>query len=164
MSGKAAGDAVFSLDDYMAIQNLLYSYPYALDSGRFDAVGELLGAADVYSGGALMASQDGAAVARAFRDWVLVYDDGTPRTRHMLANLVIRPDGPGRAIAQSYVMVFQQAGDHPLQPVIGGDYRDHLAKVDGRWRIVQRYMGNDLIGDLRRHGRDPGVVKPSRAN
>lgn len=157
-------DPVFSLDDYLAIQNLLHSYPYALDSGRFDAVGELLGAADVYSGGALMASKDAAAVAGAFRDWVLVYDDGTPRTRHMLANLIIRPDGAGRAIAQSYVMVFQQAGSHALQPVIGGDYLDHLAKVDGRWTIVQRHMGNDLIGDLRRHGKDPAVVMPSRAN
>ncbi|SFV12668.1 nuclear transport factor 2 family protein [Pseudoduganella namucuonensis] len=155
---------MLNADDYFAIQNLLHSYPYALDGGRFDAVGQLLGEADVYSGGSLMASKDAVAVASAFRDWVLVYEDGTPRTRHMLANLIIRPDGPERAIAQSYVMVFQQAATQPLQAIIGGDYLDRLAKVDGRWKIVERHMGNDLIGDLRCHGRDPGVVRPSRAN
>ena len=150
--------------DYFAIQNLLNSYPYALDSGDFDAVGRLLGEAVVISGGELMADRDAAAVARAFSAWVLTYPDGTPRTRHYLANLIIDADGPAGAVARSYVVVLQQAPDQALQPVICGDYRDTLRKVDGRWRIVERRMGNDLIGDLAHHGRDPGIVRPSRAN
>lgn len=150
--------------DYFAIQNLLNSYPYALDTGNFDAVGQLLADADVYSGGALMASKDPAAIARAFRDWVIVYDDATPRTRHYLANMIIDADGPNRAIAKSYVMVFQQTPLFPLQPVIGGDYLDRLEKVAGRWRISERRMGNDLIGNLSCHGRQVDLIRPSRAN
>lgn len=150
--------------DYFAIQNLLHSYPYALDRGDFDAVGRLLGQAEVYSGGALMASRDAAAVAHAFSAWVITYPDGTPRTRHYLANLIIEDHGPGRAQARSYVVVLQQAGEQALQPVICGDYRDILCKIEGRWQIVERHMGNDLIGDLAYHGRDPGVVTPTRAN
>ena len=64
-------------DDYFRIQNLLFSYPYALDRGDFDAVGLLFAHADVYSAGALMASRDAAKVAASFRDWVLTYADGT---------------------------------------------------------------------------------------
>jgi flavin-dependent dehydrogenase len=150
--------------DYFAIQNLLNGYPYALDSGDFDAVGRLLGEAAVYSGGALMADRDAAAVAQAFSGWVITYPDGTPRTRHYLANLIIEADGPTGAVARSYVVVLQQAPDQALQPVICGDYRDTLRKVDDRWRIVERRMGNDLIGNLMHHGRDPGIVRPSRAN
>ncbi len=151
-------------DDYFAIQNVLFSYPFALDAGDFEAVGELLGDAVIHSGGALMADRDPAAVTRAFRDWVLTYSDGTPRTRHMLANVMIVPEGEKRARASSYVMVFQQADGGPLQPVIGGDYLDRLEKRDGRWRIVERTMGNDLVGDLSRHGRDSGTIRPTRAN
>ena len=50
------------------------------------------------------------------------------------------------------------------EPVIGGDYLDRLEKRDGRWRIVERTMGNDLVGDLSRHGRDSGTIRPTRAN
>ena len=151
-------------DDYFAIQNLLFSYPFLLDSGDFDGVGELFRDATVYSGGALMADKDPDAVAASFRDWVITYPDGTPRTRHFLANVIIQPDGPDRAVVSSYVMVFQQTDSLPLQPVIGGDYRDVVEKIDGRWRFVERRMGNDLIGNLISHGRDLGTINPSRAN
>ncbi|SNT01116.1 3-phenylpropionate/cinnamic acid dioxygenase, small subunit [Sphingomonas laterariae] len=151
-------------DDYFAIQNVLFSYPFALDAGDFDAVGELLGDALIHSGGAVMADRDAKAVAEVFRSWVLTYADGTPRTRHMLSNVMIVPEGEGRARVSSYVMVFQQAPDGPLEPVIGGDYLDRLEKRDGRWRIVERTMGNDIVGDLSRHGRDLGTIRPTRAN
>ena len=150
--------------DFHAIQNLVYSYPYLLDAGDFDGVGRLFADAVVYSGGALMASRDAAAVARAFRDWVITYDDGTPRTRHCLCNLIIMPDGPDRATAKSYVMVFQQTAHLPLQPVIGGDYADRFEKRDGVWRFVERRMGNDQFGILLAHGRDPGIFTPMRVN
>jgi hypothetical protein len=151
-------------DDYFAIQNLLFSYPYALDRGDFDAVGQLFANAVVYTGGVLMADHDAVAVARSFRDWVITHPDGTPRTRHFLANVIIRPEGATRATVQSYVMVFQQTDELPLQPVIGGDYLDRVAKVDGVWRFVERRMGNDLVGNLIAHGRDFSVIRPTRVN
>lgn len=151
-------------DDYFAIQNTLFSYPFALDAGDFDAVGELLGDALVRSGGTIIADCHPAAVAKSFRDWVLTYSDGTPRTRHMLANVMIVAEGEDRVRVSSYVMVFQQAEDGPLQPIIGGDYLDRLEKRNGCWRIVERTMGNDLVGDLSRHGRDLGTIQPTRAN
>jgi hypothetical protein len=149
--------------DYFAIQNLVNSYPYALDRGDFDAVGALFAHATVYSGGALLADKDPAAMARANRAWVILYPDGTPRTRHYITNLIIEPAGPDRATVKSYVMVFQQTDALPLQPVIGGDYLDTVAKVDGHWRFVERRMGNNLVGDLSAHGRDASVIRPTRA-
>lgn len=151
-------------DDYFRIQNLLFGYPYALDRGDFDAVGRLFAHADVYSGGALMASKDAARVAASFRDWVITYDDGTPRTRHFLANVIIEPQGEERAVVRSYVMVFQQTDTLPLQPVIGGDYLDRVEKVDGEWRFTERHMANNQVGNLEAHGRDAGVIRVHRAN
>jgi len=153
-----------TFEDFHAIQNLLHSYPYLVDAGDFDGVGQLFAHAVVYSGGSLMASRDPAAVAKSFRDWVITYSDGTPRTRHCLCNVVIESDGADRAKAKSYVMVFQQTEQLPLQPVIGGDYADTFEKVDGNWRFVERRMGNNQFGLLLAHGRDLSVLTPSRAN
>jgi 3-phenylpropionate/cinnamic acid dioxygenase small subunit len=151
-------------DDYFEIQNLLFAYPYALDRGDFDAVGRLFADAKVYSGGTVLADHDATALAEAFREWVIVYPDGTPRTRHMLANVIITPEGASQVKVSSYVIVFQQAPDRPLQAVIGGDYLDRLEKVGAAWRFVERQMGNDLIGDLSAHGRSTATIRPSRAN
>jgi len=151
-------------DDYFAIQNLLFSYPSTLDRGDFDGVGQIFRHANFYIAGQLICSKDPAAVAKSFRDWVLVYSDGTPRTRHCISNVVIRPEGNDRATVSSYVIVFQQTDTLPLQPVIGGDYLDTVQKVDGNWRFIERRIGNDLVGNLIDHGRDPKVVKPTRAN
>lgn len=150
--------------DFHAIQNLAYSYPFLLDAGDFDGVGQLFAHAVVYSGGELMASRDPAAVAKSFRDWVITYSDGTPRTRHCLCNLIIEPDGPNRATAKSYVMVFQQTEQLPLQPVIGGDYADRFEKVDEAWRFTERRMGNNQFGLLLAHGHDLSILKAFRAN
>jgi len=62
------------------------------------------------------------------------------------------------------VLVVQQAPGGPLAPVIGGDYLDTVEKVDGRWIFTERHMGNDLVGDLTRHGRHLDTIVPSRAN
>jgi hypothetical protein len=114
---------------------------------------ELFRHADVYMGSAEPVRSDPQAVARAFRDFLRLYEDGTPRTRHMTSNLIIEPDGPQRAKASCYVMVFQQTDELPLQPIIGGDYRDRFEKVGGVWRFIERHIGNDLYGNLAAHGK-----------
>lgn len=140
-------------DDYFAIQKLVFSYPYHLDRGDFDAMAALFARADVYMPGATPVRSDPQGVARAFREFVQVYADGTPRTRHLTTNLIIEPDGPDRATAHCYVMVFQQTRTLALQPIIGGDYRDRFAKIDGQWFFTERHIGNDLFGDLSAHGK-----------
>ena len=151
-------------NDYLAVQNLVYSYPYLLDAGEFEAVGQLFRHATVYSAGLVLADKDPVAYTKSFRDWVITYPDGTPRTRHYISNLIIEETAPGRVIARSYVTVLQQTDTLPLQPVIGGDYRDYLEKHDGEWRFVERHMGNNLIGTLTSHGRHLEVIMNSRAN
>lgn len=151
-------------DDYFAIQALLFSYPARIDGGDFDGVGALFAHAVVRGAdGSIMADCDAAAMAKAIRDWTRTYSDGTPRTRHFISNVIVRPQGDTRATVSSYVMVFQQTDALPLQPVIGGDYLDTVEKVGGEWRFVERIMGNDLIGDLSAHG-DASIIKPLRAN
>lgn len=138
-------------DDYFAIQNLIHRYAWHLDHGDFVAMGELFAHADVYAQGHLLARSDAAAVTREYDRYTRKFENGTPRTRHVVSNLIIEAQGLDHARASSYVMVFQHTDRLPLQPVIGGDYLDRFAKVDGSWRFIERRIGTEMFGDLTHH-------------
>lgn len=152
-----------SAEDYFAIQNLVHTYPYLIDSGDFEALGRLFARCKIYSSGHLVSDCNAETATAMFRDWIYLYD-GVPRTRHCLSNLMIEPESDTRAVVRTYVMVFQQTDALPLQPIIGGDYQDTVEKIAGAWRFVERRMAQDLVGDLSVHGRNAGVITPMRAN
>ena len=65
------------------------------------------------------------AIEKTFRSLVRVYDDGTPRTKHVTTNIRIEVDHEsGTAVSHSYVTVMQALPDLPLQPIVAGRYRD----------------------------------------
>lgn len=139
--------------DFFEIQNLVHTYPLLLDSGRLDELGQLFRYATVYIQGVdEPIVENPARVTAMFRDFLRLYD-GKPRTRHQMANLIIKPDGENMARASCSVTVFQQTPDLPLQPIITGDYQDRFEKVGDSWRFVERRIANDLFGNLSAHGR-----------
>lgn len=143
----------FTISDMLAIQGLIYSYSKRLDSGDLESLGKLFDRAVVhFEGRDSPIDSDPAAIAGMFSDFVRLYG-GIPRTRHLICNLTIEPDGPNQARATSAVLVVQQTPDLPLQPIITGDYRDRFVKADGQWHFAERYITNDLFGDLSAHGK-----------
>lgn len=145
--------SVFQVTDLLAIQQLVHAYPRHLDSGDLARLGQLFANAAVhFEGREQPIVADPAEVTKMFADFVRLYD-GIPRTRHLICNLVIVPESADRANATSTVLVVQAAPDLPLQPIITGDYRDRFEKVDGGWRYAERFITNDLFGDLSAHGK-----------
>ena len=138
-------------DDATAIANELYRYAEVVDAGRFDEVGELMEHCTFRYGDGDGDGPSGAqAIAAMYRDTVVTYDDGTPRTRHVTANPIIEIDGDTARVRSVY-MVLQQAPESPMQAIISGRYHDTLRRIDGRWRFVERCFLVDLVGDLSRH-------------
>jgi hypothetical protein len=143
----------FSITDYLAIQALVHRYPRHLDSGDLTRLGQLFAQATVhFEGRPDPVVDDPAEITRMFADFVRLYE-GIPRTRHMICNLIVEPDGPGMARATSAVFVLQDAPGVPLQPIITGDYADRFVKVEGDWRFSERFITNDLFGNLTAHGK-----------
>jgi hypothetical protein len=141
--------------DHRAIERLIHLYPYYLDDGQFDLLGGLFERADLYIGPELVARNDPSAVTALWRRYVRVYPNGTPRTRHVVSNIMIDFEDADHAKAYSCVLVLQQPPGLPLQPVITGDYLDRFNRVDGRWWFSERRVGNDLFGDLSGHLLEP---------
>ena len=135
---------------YRAIERLISTYAELVDDGDFAAVGRLLADA-TFTGGAGEV-RGGDAIEKMLRDNVIVYDDGTPRTRHVTTNLAIELDEEaGTALSRAYFTALQALPDLPLQPIVSGRYYDRFERRDGQWRFVERRVRTDLVGDVSHH-------------
>ena len=145
-----AGDRSSKADSYRAIENLIASYAELVDDGDFAGVGMLLADATFIGAAGEVSGRD--AIEKMLRDRLIVYDDGTPRTKHVTTNIAIEIDEEaGTADSRSYFTVLQALPELALQPIVSGRYQDRFVRRDGRWRFVERRVRTDLVGDVSRH-------------
>jgi 3-phenylpropionate/cinnamic acid dioxygenase small subunit len=141
---------------YRAIESLIAAYAELVDDGDFAAVGRLLADATFAGGAGSVSGCD--AIEKMLTNNVIVYDDGTPRTKHVTTNLVIEVDeAAGTAVSRSYFTALQALPDLALQPIVSGRYHDRFERRDGQWRFVERRVRTDLVGDVSRHLRRPAA-------
>jgi SnoaL-like domain len=141
--------------DVSRITALIYGYSELIDSGDIEGLADVL--ADAGFGTfeePLLRGRD--RILDLYRNTVMIYDDGTPRTRHVVSNLVVdleEPDsGPATsATARSYFTVLQAATPGSLVPIVAGRYHDRFTKTDGVWRFSERRISTDLVGDVSAH-------------
>lgn len=141
---------------YHEIYVLLYTYAERIDAGDFAGVADLFADAE-------MTFEGHDAVRRGRHEVLALYerstrrypDDGTPKTRHLVTNVIVDlHDAETTATSRSSYVVLQAVpGALALQPIIVGRYHDRFARVDGRWRFAARHMFVDLVGELGHHMR-----------
>ena len=149
-------------DARQQIEQQLYAYTYALDSGDLDAVGKLFEHAVMRVEGTDAVYQGAGEVMQSYVDFTTFYDvEGnpgahqpgtTPRTRHVTTNVIIdiAEDGTS-ASARSSVVVFQFAPGAPLRPILAAGYRDRFEPIGGRWRWTERIHLLEHIEDVELH-------------
>jgi 3-phenylpropionate/cinnamic acid dioxygenase small subunit len=139
--------------DWHAINTLLMTYAAHLDAGRFADVAALFEYASYrieHAGAAHVSEYRGVSDVLQFCRQTRLYEDGTPRTRHLITNVDIQVEGDG-ATATSYATVLQQTEVLPLQPIASGRYVDRFERVDGAWRFADRLVTGFLLGDRSQH-------------
>ena len=140
-------------DDEEAIRDLVVAYAERLDAGDLDGVAAL------FEHGQFRSTRRaeplvGRDAVRLLYAPVIIYDDGTPRTKHVLGNIqveVSRSGGAPTATARCTFTVLQAAPGRPLRAILGGRYHDRFELADGRWRFTERTVHPDLVGDLSEH-------------
>jgi len=145
------------------IRNLIHRYSEAVDQGRFAALDELFAHATVRTAvgsGEPGAGIGGRTVSATFGEGIILYADGTPRTRHLVTNMIIEVDEEaGRATARSYNTTLQQVPGRVIEIIATARYEDSFLRVDGTWRFSDRIIRHssldgvhrDFIGDMSRH-------------
>ena len=138
------------VSDDEAVRALVIAYAERLDRGDLDGVAALFDHAVVRTGRA--GDRTGTDAVRRMYDPVVRYDDGTPRTQHVLSNLEVQVDAAaGTATSRCVFTVVQARPAGGVQPILAGRYDDRFARVDGAWRFVERVIRPDLAGDLSDH-------------
>jgi len=136
-----------------AIIDLMNLYCYAIDRGDLKTFGRLFKGAQWIAEGQVPGPEAA--------NNLIIYADGTPRTKHTLSNIQVDVhEQAGTAKARSYVTVFQQTDDFPLQVIFAGDYFDDFVCIDGAWQFLRREIKFSLIGDMSAHLRVPGLTIP----
>lgn len=151
MSTKMAG----MTDSAREIENLIYRYAELIDAGDLDGVATLFthGRICGVENGPPETVFDGAVRVREMYGMATrLYDDGTPKTKHLTSNVQIYvDDSSGTAESRSYYCVTQATPELPLQVIITGHYRDTFHRVDGQWWFDSRTMFIDQVGDVSHH-------------
>jgi ketosteroid isomerase-like protein len=137
-------------DDRAAITDLIYRYAELIDAGDFQGVGELLASAAF--GGPRTPTVSGAGnIAAVFGVTTRRFDDGTPKTRHLVLNLIVEVDGDV-ATARSTFCVVQATDRVALQPVVVGRYYDRFGRDPaGGWHFTERIADVEMVGDVSDH-------------
>ena len=139
-------------ESYVAVLNLVYRYPELIDSGDFEGIGQLFAHAAIDAGDGAPCVGAAAIQEMYERNTRRYSDTGTPHTRHVITNPIVEIDeAAGHAVCRSYVVVFQQVDDFPLQPVWTNRYEDRFRFVDGAWRFESKTMSEHMPGDVSRH-------------
>jgi 3-phenylpropionate/cinnamic acid dioxygenase small subunit len=134
------------------IANLLYRYAECMDSGDLAGAASLFEHARIRVGGTDQ-TIDATTMLKFWRAAVLLHQDGTPRTKHLVTNPIIEvDDDAGTASCRSCFTVMQQIDGFPLQTIVTGRYHDEFERVAGVWRYSFRdYRLIDMVGDVSRH-------------
>ena len=146
------------MSDYSAIEitNLLYRYAELIDRGNLEAAAALFNNAriKIQNSTTLLNACE---LLTLWKQHLLIYPCGTPRTNHLITNPIIELDGSGlRATCRSCYTVYQATEDFPLQPIASGRYHDEFEQKDGVWRFSFRdYSLLDFPGDMRFHLKRP---------
>ena len=140
--------------DEEEIRNLMNEYCYAIDSGDFVTFAKLFQNAEWIAEGKKPSNESA--------NNIIIYEDGTPKTKHTITNISIDVDEErNKAIAHSYVTVYQGTADFPLLVIFSGDYYDEFKKIDGAWCFSKREIRNSITGDMCAHLKIPSLTIPS---
>ena len=139
-------------ESHHAITTLMFRYAECVDTADFTGIAALFENGRITNEGVQGAIEGPDAVRKLYQRTNRVHDDGTTRTRHINANLVVDIDeAAGQASARSVFVVFQQTSALPLQPIVSGRYRDTFERRGDQWQFDTRHIIVEHIGDVREH-------------
>lgn len=140
------------MPDTSGIIRQIHAYADLVDAGDFEGIARLLRHARVVLD-ADGRSARGCDLAGVLGRSVILYEDGTPRTKHLITSIDIDVRGVTDAVATSNYLVLQQIGRSPLRCVVTGKYQDQFSlRTDGNWVwSVRDYSRVDLTGDISQH-------------
>jgi hypothetical protein len=137
--------------DIEEIEALVYGYAERIDAGDMEGVVDLFAHAtwrSTLTGQVLRERSE----IKAVYERIALYD-GSPRTKHLMTNLVLDVDGSSATGRSSFTVLQGVVPGEPLQVVVAGRYFDRFERGPDGWRFADRLFVLDLGGDQSQHFR-----------
>ena len=139
------------MGDIDEIEALVYGYAERIDAGDMEGVVDLFAHATWRSTLTGQVLRERAEV-KAVYDRIALYD-GSPRTKHLMTNLVLDIEGSSATGRSSFTVLQGIVPGVPLQVVVAGRYFDRFERGPDGWRFADRLFVLDLGGDQSQHFR-----------
>ena len=144
------------IQDRQDIERLMHLYAHRIDAAAFDDFAALFEHGTLHLRG-LGPPATGTAEVRDLVGRVVILHDGSPRTNHLMANILIDvADDRRSATARSYVQVLHGLAGNPIAPIATAFYDDRYVRIDDQWWFESRVATASLVGDMSTHVR-PGT-------
>ena len=142
-------------DDRAAITDLIYRYAELIDAGDFEGVGELLSRAAF--GGPRTPTVSGATdIAAVFTATTRRFANGTPKTRHLVLNVIVEIAGDS-ATARSTFCVVQATDRIVPKPFLSDDQASaDFLRIPADSPLANSGAGGDLPAYI-------GALPPGKA-
>src|SRR5829696_3141741 len=122
------------------IEDLLHLYAELMDDGRFADAAELFADAQIQRSGADgPVISPGTGLLEYWTSRIPLHEDGTPRTKHIISNVVVGvDDAAGTATSRCYYTVLRPDPEGGVRIATSGRYHDRFVHDGGRWRFAFR--------------------------
>jgi hypothetical protein len=139
------------IGDVRDIERLIHLYAHRIDAGDIDGFAALFEHGTLHFRGLAPPATGSDDVRELISGLVILYD-GSPRTKHMMANTIIDvADDRASAIGRTCVQILHGLPGEPITTIATAVYDDTFVRRDGTWWFGTRVARASLVGDMTTH-------------
>ena len=134
------------------IENLFYRYAYGIDAGDFESVAQLLKNASIHGAEGNIIAQGSEQIEKFYNQIIKIHPDtGTPKTQHVVSNILIQSESNDLLKVIANYSVFQKLNSAKVEVIICGQYHTSFKLGEHGWAFHQHQTKPLMVGDMTNH-------------
>ena len=134
------------------IEELFYRYAYGIDAGDFETVAQLLKDASILGAEGNIIAQGYEQIKQFYDQIIKIYPDtGTPKTQHVVSNILIQSESNHLLKVIANYSVFQKLNNGKVEAIICGQYHSAFKAIEHGWAFHKHQTKPLMIGDMTNH-------------
>jgi len=134
------------------IEQLFYRYAYGIDAGDFDGVAKMLKNASIHAVDGDILAQGSQQIKQFYVKIIMIHaSTGTPRTQHVVSNILIQNESKDLLKATANYSVFQKVNNDKIEAIICGQYHSSFKPGEHGWEFYQHQTIPLMVGDMTNH-------------
>lgn len=134
------------------IGKLFYRYAYGIDAGDFGGVAEMFKNASIHGGQGELLAKGCDQIEKFYEQIIIIYPDtGTPKTQHVVSNILIESETKDLVTARANYSVFQKLKNGKIEAIICGQYHSSFVPGENGWEFSQHQTQALMVGDMSNH-------------